>query len=203
MLVADRKALVGAALTALLEREGDLAVVAQVPNLENIPAAAAREHPNVVLLGLDPVDTGDLASLGSLRGRLNGSHVLALAAYDGPGYASMARALGARGVVSKGSPTATLLEAVREVGHGREYWQEAPGGSDAGPLRERFDRLTPRQRELFRHVVGGHTNRDIAARLGIAVKTVEAHRAGMMRALDVPDVPALTRLAVRLGIAPV
>ena len=70
------------------------------------------------------------------------------------------------------------------------------GGAESGPL----DRLTPRQREVLQLIAEGNTTKAMASRLGLSVKTVETHRAQLMERLDVHDVAALVRLAVRLGL---
>jgi DNA-binding NarL/FixJ family response regulator len=60
--------------------------------------------------------------------------------------------------------------------------------------------LTARQREVLRLVVEGRTMKEIAASLGLSVKTVEAHRAQMMERLGIHDVPGLVRYAMRIGL---
>ena len=63
-----------------------------------------------------------------------------------------------------------------------------------------LDRLTARQREILQLIAEGHGTRDIAARLGLSVKTVESHRSQLMDRLDIHDVPGLVRFAVRTGL---
>jgi len=69
-------------------------------------------------------------------------------------------------------------------------------------LRARFDRLTPREREVLAHVVSGQLNKQIAADLGTSERTIKAHRAGIMKKLAVQSVAQLVRLAQELGIRP-
>ena len=63
-----------------------------------------------------------------------------------------------------------------------------------------LQRLTPRQREVLRHIAEGRTTRDIARRLNLGVKTVETHRAAVMHRLDIHDVAGLVRFAIRVGL---
>jgi len=70
-------------------------------------------------------------------------------------------------------------------------------------LRARFDRLTPREREVLAHVVSGKLNKQIAAELDTSERTIKAHRAGIMKKLTVQSVAELVRLAQELGIQPV
>ena len=63
-----------------------------------------------------------------------------------------------------------------------------------------LERLTPRQREVLQLIAEGHTTKEIAKALGISVKTAEAYRGELMRALDLHDIASLTRYAIRMGI---
>ncbi len=69
-------------------------------------------------------------------------------------------------------------------------------GSDAT-----FERLSPRQREILQLIAEGHTTKEVAARLGVSVKTAETHRSLLMKRLEVHDVAGLVRYAIRVGIA--
>jgi DNA-binding NarL/FixJ family response regulator len=63
-----------------------------------------------------------------------------------------------------------------------------------------MDRLTPRQREVLQLVVEGNRTKQIARKLEISIKTIEMHRAGIMDALNIRDVPGLVRFAIRVGL---
>jgi FixJ family two-component response regulator len=69
-------------------------------------------------------------------------------------------------------------------------------------LHERYENLTPREREVLAHVVGGKLNKQIAFDLGAAERTIKAHRAAIMEKLRVQSVAELARLAQQLGIQP-
>jgi len=70
-------------------------------------------------------------------------------------------------------------------------------------LRERLDRLTPREREVMAWVVTGRLNKQVASELGTVEKTIKAHRASVMRKLEVGSLPELVRLADKVGLPPV
>ena len=72
-----------------------------------------------------------------------------------------------------------------------------------GELRDRYESLTPREREVLAHVVGGKLNKQIAFDLGAAERTIKAHRASIMDKLGVQSVAELARLAQELGIEPI
>jgi FixJ family two-component response regulator len=71
-----------------------------------------------------------------------------------------------------------------------------------GALRARFERLTPREREVLLHLIGGQINKQVAADLQITERTIKQHRARIFEKLEVDSMAAMTRLAVQLGLDP-
>jgi DNA-binding NarL/FixJ family response regulator len=126
-------------------------------------------------------------------------------------YVRQALAAGASGYLLKTADRGELETALATVARG-EVWLSpriAPTViqdltlNPAGPEPRRTgEDLTPRQREVLKLIVEGHSTRDIARRLGISVKTVETHRAQIMARLDIHHVPGLVRYAMRVGISP-
>ena len=70
-------------------------------------------------------------------------------------------------------------------------------------LRQRYERLTPREREVFLHLISGQLNKQVAADLQITERTIKLHRASVLQKLEVSSMAELARMAVDLGIAPV
>lgn len=104
---------------------------------------------------------------------------------------------GATSFLTKPVDGDTLLMAVEQaLGESRAAWQAR---IEREELEMRIDRLTSRERAVMIHVVAGKLNKQIAADLGIAEKTVKVHRARMMRKMDVVSVASLVRLAERAG----
>ena len=130
--------------------------------------------------------------------------VLALSVVDEPGLiADMFRA-GASGFALKTQPPEQILEAVRCVLGGVRYLPPsvARGSIDAelgAATASRLERLTRREREIFELLIRGYGNGDIAARLYIAVRTVETHRHHIMRKLSARSITEMQRLAARHG----
>jgi DNA-binding NarL/FixJ family response regulator len=107
----------------------------------------------------------------------------------------------------KTADPAELERAIRAVMAGEKFLSSAVSKHvvDAvlGRVRQEqssLERLAPRQREVLQLVAEGHTSKEIARKLEIGVKTAEAYRADLMRALDIHDVASLTRYAVRTGL---
>jgi DNA-binding NarL/FixJ family response regulator len=114
---------------------------------------------------------------------------------------------GAAGYLVKDAGTAELETAVRAVARGETYLSPAVSkhvvgeylrrvGADESPL----DPLTPRQREVLQLLAEGHSAQDIAQKLNISARTVEAHRAQLMERLGIHDLAGLVRYAIRTGL---
>jgi FixJ family two-component response regulator len=69
-------------------------------------------------------------------------------------------------------------------------------------LHSRYERLTPRECEVFLHLIGGQLNKQVAADLEISERTIKMHRANIFQKLEVDSIAEMVRLAVALGIAP-
>src|SRR5262249_46899608 len=135
------------------------------------------------------------------------TRVIILSMHATEEYASRALQMGAVGYLLKDSGAGELELAVRAVARGdtylspavskhviADYLRRTGGGSAHSGL------LTPRQSEILRMVAEGLTTKGIAHRLGISVKTVEAHRSQVMDRLGIHDLPSLVRYAIRTGL---
>jgi DNA-binding NarL/FixJ family response regulator len=119
-------------------------------------------------------------------------------------YVLEALRAGARGYVLKKQAAADLVRAIREAAAGAVYL--SPGISAAVaeavrlPAPALAEVLTAREREVLQLVAEGKTTKEVAAILGVSVKTADAHRTRLMQKLDIHDIAGLTRYAVRQGI---
>ena len=135
------------------------------------------------------------------------SRVLILSMHNAEEYVLRALRCGCAGYLLKGSAVSELEIAVRAVARGEIYLSPAVSRQivddyvdrTRGPIAP-LDALTPRQREILQLLAEGHRSKAIAQRLGLSVKTVEAHRAQIMNRLDVHNLPGLVRFAVRVGL---
>ena len=205
IVIADDHAIVRAGLRALLGSQSDFTVVAEAADGRAAALAVDRERPDVLLLDLSMPGEGGIEALTRLRAAGSSTRVVVLTMHAAPEYVRPALRAGASGYVVKGAGLDDLVEAVRTV---------AAGGTFLGPEARRvvegdfgladpiddLDRLTPREREVLRLVAEGHTNREIAALLGVSPKTVDTHRTNVMHKLDLHDAPGLTRFALRRGL---
>ncbi len=133
--------------------------------------------------------------------------VLILSMHTSEEYVLRALRAGCAGYLLKGSAVAELEIAVRAVARGETYLSPAVSKHvmddyvrRTGGATDPIDALTPRQREVLQLVAEGNTSKDIADRLGVSFKTVEAHRAQIMERLGLHDVAGLVRFAMRMGL---
>jgi DNA-binding NarL/FixJ family response regulator len=210
VVLADDHLIVRQGLRALLEASGGFEVVAEASDGAGAVAAVERERPDAVVLDLSMAGVGGIEALRRIRGRSRQApRVLVLSMHSTSEYVRAALRAGADGYVVKGSGIGELCEALRAVAAGRKFLsaqveraalldliEGAGPGSEVDPLA----RLTPREREVLQLIAEGHSNRAIAERLGLSVKTVDGHRTRVMTKLDVHEATALTRFAIRHGL---
>jgi DNA-binding NarL/FixJ family response regulator len=133
--------------------------------------------------------------------------VLILSVHDDPEIVRESVRLGAHGYVRKDTTPADLRAAIRAVHNGDAYFSPSVARTLAEALREQtgatpegLDRLTEREKEVLSRVARGLSNKEIAAELGISVRTVESHRDSLMRKTGLRNAAALTRYALESGL---
>jgi two-component system, NarL family, response regulator NreC len=205
VMLMDDHNVVREGLRALLERQTDIRVVAEAGTVAE--AEAAEAEPDVVVADLVLPDERGAEVVRRLRERFPRSAILVLTMVDNPTDVQMCLAAGAKGYLMKEAAGAELTDAVRAVAQGREYlqpalgavlarWREAPGKIGAKATAD----LGEREREVLRLIALGHTNAEIARLLFLSVRTVENHRASLMRKLGVRTRADLVRHATQSGL---
>jgi DNA-binding NarL/FixJ family response regulator len=206
VLVADDHALVRKGIGALLERLDGVELVGEAANGREALRLVAERHPDVAFVNISMPELNGLETLSRLAKDQPRTRVVMLSMHADAEYVRRALALGASGYLLKDSELVELDLALRAVARG-DVWLspsvskvvvEALSRGEAPP--EPFELLTSRQREILQLVAEGLSTKDIAVRLDLSVKTVEAHRSQLQLRLGVRGVPALVRCAIRLGI---
>jgi RNA polymerase sigma factor (sigma-70 family) len=175
-----------------------------------------QEQPDVVLLDVHMPDGGGVEVLRRAGGLESSPKFLALSASDAAEDVIAVIRAGARGYVTKSISAAELLDAIERVRGGDAVFSprlagfvlDAFAGPPSGPEGDRgsdrlspevddsdVDQLTPREREVLRHLARGYLYKEIAQRLGISVKTVEAHVSAVLRKLQLSNRHQLSRWA--------
>ncbi len=206
VFVADDHAMVREALAALVSRNDDIEVVGQCGNGLEILDSVRELAPDVVVLDITMPGMNGLDVCRLIRRKVNRSAVLILTMHDDEEIIASALRNGASGYLLKEAAADQLAEAVRAVARGELY---LGAGIPSGVLQrinedeqDSYDRLTTRERQVLQLIAEGKTNRDIAEVLELAVKTIDTHRAHLMRKLNIHDQTTLVKYALRKGIVP-
>jgi len=200
-------------LRALIELETDLRVVGEASTGADGVRVVQSTDPALVITDLAPPGTQGLRIIEQLRAASARVQVLVLTAYCTDEYIRAALGAGADGYVLKDAGRAELLQAIRSVIAGQKYFSEPVSARlVSGYLRRNeptlgaaagvFPRITEREREVLTHVALGESNKRVALALRLSVKTVEKHRANLMRKLELHNTASVTLFAVRNGFVP-
>lgn len=206
LLLVDDHALVRAGMKALLASFPDLEVVGETDDGALAVGLAGKLHPNVVLMDIAMHGLNGLDATARIRHQHPEVRVIILSMHSNEEYVFQALRAGASGYLLKDSATSELEFAVRAVARGETYLSPpiskavVDGYVQRMMTEQPLDLLTPRQREILQLVAEGGSTKEIAHRLGLSVKTIEAHRSQIMERLGIHDIPGLVRFAVRAGL---
>lgn len=209
VLLADDHELVRAGLRLLIDGLPDFEVVGEVGDGVEAVEAARRLQPDLALLDISMPRMSGLEAAAAIRTASPVTRVIALSMHASEQHFAAALKAGATGYVVKDSAVTELAVALRAVASGNHYVSPRISGSVMQSLARNLrgedpassdPLLTPRQRQVLQLIAEGHNTREIADQLHLSVKTVETHRAEVMRRLDIRDVAGLTRYAIRAGL---
>jgi len=204
-LLVDDHAVVRQGLRALLEAEGDVAVVAEAENGQEAVVLAKKTLPDVVLMDLAMPRLNGVNATRQITRRFPSARVLVLSAYGNDDYVAQAMEAGATGYMLKQTAADDLLKAIREVDAGHPFFSPSIAKCLRQQKREatmaghRARRLTSREVEVLQLVAQGCASKQIATELSISNKTVEKHREHVMYKLDIHGIAGLTRYAISKG----
>jgi DNA-binding NarL/FixJ family response regulator len=204
ILVADDHGIVRAGIKLLLERQADLDVVAEAADGVEAVEQALRSRPDLCILDVGMPRMTGLQAAREIRSHRPEASVLMLSMHDDEHYLFEALKAGASGYVLKREADQDLVGAVRAVGRGEAFLTNAAERSiirgwtteDHGPAIP----LTPREEEVVKLIAEAYTNAQIAETLHVSEKTVESHRANVLRKLRMRDRVELVRYAIRRGL---
>ena len=201
ILIADDHAIVRSGVRALLEAQPTFEVVAEAADGKEAIAKAIETKPDVAIVDYSlPVMNG-IEVTRQIRKRLPSTEVLIFTMYDSDPILRDLLGAGARGYLLKSDAGRELVAAVRALASHTPFF--------AGRVSERMIRsfterpfgeasaISARERQVVQLIAEGHSNKEVAKLLGISLKTVETHRATIMRKLQLGSPAALVRDAVR------
>jgi DNA-binding NarL/FixJ family response regulator len=201
VLIVDDHALFRAGVRA--ELEGRVELVGDAATVDEAASAIAALEPDVVLLDVHMPDGGGVEVLRRASALESQPRFLALSVSDAAEDVIAVIRAGARGYVTKSISGAELADAIARVADGDAVFSprlagfvlDAFAGESPAPPDPDLDQLTPREREVLRHIARGYLYKEIALRLGISVKTVEAHVSAVLRKLQLSSRHQLSQWA--------
>lgn len=208
ILIADDHAILRAGIRALLLLHPDLEVTGEAADGHEALIQAQKHKPDVVLMDIGMPGMDGLAATHEIAAACPETRILILTQHENREYVVPALKAGAAGYVLKRAPDDSLVRAIRQVYAGGTYLdprisdvlvddvRRQAGGAPPDP----YDTLTEREREVLVLLAQGKTYQEVAETLFISVKTVDFHRANLMRKLSLSNRAELTRFAVQRGL---
>lgn len=197
VVLADDHGVVRSALRALLDAQEEIEVVGEASDLGSARAAVAEARPDVLILDVNLPDGLGVDIVAEIREEDPETEVILLTMERDMALARRALEAGARGYLFKDAAHLELIDAVRHAAEGRDYLSPAVAAGLKDKGEEERSLLSPRETEVLRLMALGHTNREIAERLSLSVRTVETHRAHIQQKLRLDTRPELTRYALK------
>ena len=209
IVLAEDQKILREGLRSLLTADEGLEVVGEAENGLDAIRCVENCNPDLILLDVSMPKMTGLSAIKEIKRRSPDTKVLLLTVHDTEEYILKAFESGADGYCLKDAAYSELLMAIKSVLSGKPYL--SPRISEIvleGYLEGRKtlkpaslkDAITPREREVLKLIGEGHKNKEIAEYLCISVKTVEKHRANIMKKLDLHSASALTSYAIKKGL---
>lgn len=205
LFLADDHTLVRQGIAALIAKSPDIEVVGECGDGLKVVEEVLQTKPDVVVLDLAMPGLNGMDVCRQLTRKAKKAAVLILTMYADEEFIVRSLENGANGYLLKEAAADQLVEAVRTVARGDLFLGPGVPRSVLGRLTSRtkddaYDRLTSRERQVFQLIAEGKTNRTIAEILSLSVKTIDTHRAHLMRKLGIHDQTSLVKLAIKKGV---
>jgi DNA-binding NarL/FixJ family response regulator len=209
VLIVDDHDLVREGLRAILQAKQDIEVVGESGDGQEAIRLTQRLEPDVVLMDINlPGGIGGLEATETIVAECPRVKVVILTQHEDREYIKRAIRIGAHGYLLKSSASSQLEDAIRAVSRGQRYLHPAAADELVGMMtssegldeEDDYERLTRREKQVFKLLAEGRTSREIARYLGVSLKTAMTHRAHVMSKLKVHSRAQLIRYAIRKKI---
>jgi DNA-binding NarL/FixJ family response regulator len=201
VLLVDDHAVLRGGLRSRLDAEGDLAVVGEAGSADQAVVQARAHQPDVVVLDVLMPRGNGIDAIPEIKRVAPEARILTLSSQASPSTVRQAITAGASGYVTKGRPDSELLAAIRSIASGARYVEPELGAqlvvADAVP---ELAQLSERERDVLQLLALGYGNQEIGKKLFISVRTVDTHRAHIMRKLGLSTRAELVLFALAHGL---
>jgi len=203
ILIAEDQRLIGEGMAALLRSAG-LDVVGEAADGHEAVRLAESLHPDVAVLDISMPGLNGIDAARAIGRACPQTKTLVVTMHNEDAYVIDALRAGVGGYVLKSQAASELVAAIERVRKGETYLSPGISNAVANAVRSNTefpeDPLTSREREVLQLVAEGKTSKEASAELHVSAKTVDAHRASIMRKLDIHDTAGLVRYAIRRGL---
>jgi DNA-binding NarL/FixJ family response regulator len=209
LFIADAHHLLRHGLRALLSQHPDFTVVGDACDGKAALSDSLRLNPDMVLLDIALPNINGIEVTAQIKRRAPKTRVIMLTSVESEEHLRESLRVGADGYLLKDASYDELLLALLSVSQGRKYLSPAISGQlvdgflnpkPAGTARSPLSRLTPRERSILQLIAEGRTNRAAAEVLAVSHKTIEKHRARLMRKLGLSNASELLLAAMEMGL---
>ena len=209
VLIADDHKILRQGLRAILEQREDIEVIGEAGNGREAVELCKRLNPDVVVLDVAMPEMSGVLATGAILKDNRNTKVLILSTYLNETYIAETLKMGASGYVLKECAADELLGAIKLVNRGETYLSPRAATMVVRKFIRRegarektvFDILSPREQQILQYIAEGKSTNKMAEILFLSPRTVDNHRASIMRKLDLHDIPSLVKFAVRSGIS--
>jgi two-component system, NarL family, response regulator NreC len=210
ILLADDHRIIREGLRAFLEHQDAMKVVAEANGGRSAVALARKHKPSVAVLDLSMPDLNGIDAARQIAAASAGTKVIILSVHSEKRFVTEALRAGAAGYVLKDCAFEELASAIRIAAAGQTYLSPAIArtvvedylGRSPRRRSSAFVLLTVRERQVLQLLAEGRPAKQIATDLGVSIKTVETHRANIMKKLGLRSIAELTKYAIREGLTP-
>jgi two-component system response regulator NreC len=208
-IVVDDHTLFRERLRRVLESEADLQVVGEASDATQALEQVRQFRPDVVLMDIGMPGALSFEAARQVGRDCPGTRLIFLTMHEDEECLLQCLDAGAFGYILKDAPAPKLISAVRDVHQGRKYLSPQVLGklvddfrsrAQGGQGQSRGATLTPREREVVKMIAEGNSVKEIAALLGLSIKTIEAHKFNLMRKLDIHNRAQLVTYAIQKKI---
>jgi two-component system, NarL family, nitrate/nitrite response regulator NarL len=207
VLLVDDHPIVREGIKAHLAAQPDLRVVEEASDGREALAKARQHRPDVILMDITMPHMNGLEAIARLRKKAPQAKILVLTMHDNKEYIAQSVRFGARGYLRKDTSPAELVRAIKSVHAGEVCFSATASRVVADEIQRRVapnepepPLLSDREREVLVLIAEGLSNKEVADRLNIGVRTAETHRERLMRKLNIHTVAGLTKFAIANGM---